>query len=568
MGGSGAGEDCGEAPQQQIRPAMTEGIISLNWEFLMQNTFALRVAAFAAVIGLMGLFPQSGRAQALEPISYTLKVPAPDTHIAEVEAIFPTGGGALIEIMMAVWSPGFYRIEDYAQRVQGLSARTVDGAPLEVESTRKNRWRVHTEGRPRVVVTYRVSCEQRSVTTNYAGDDLGVINGAPTFITLVEQVRRPHEVRLELAPKWRRSVTALEPAADGKPNHYLAPDYDTLVDSPIVAGDPVVHEFEVDGSQHLLVDIGDVGSFDGQKAAGELRKIALETRGFWGFLPFKKYYYLNVFRRGGGGLEHKNSTLLTASAGRPANAQANFGWLSFVSHEYFHAFNVKRLRPVELGPFDYENPPNTSSLWISEGLTSYFGELIVVRAGLGSTEDYLRTLSSHINRLQDSPGRLVQTLEQSSLDVWSSGTSGVGRNRTKTVDYYVKGPIVGFLLDARIRRITAGRKSLDDVMRLAYHRYAGERGFTPEQFRAAADEVAGVGLAEWFRKAISSTEELDYSGALDWFGLRFATPKETEQKEDHAKKEAAAKWNLEVRPDASGAQKEHLQKLFEHAKSQ
>ena len=207
-------------------------------------------------------------------------------------------------------------------------------------------------------------------------------------------------------------------------------------------------------------------------------------------------------------------------------------------------------------------------MWISEGLTSYFGELIVVRAGLGSTEDYLRTLSAHINRLQDSPGRMVQTLEQSSLDVWSSGTSGVGRNRAKTVDYYVKGPIVGFLLDARIRRITAGRKSLDDVMRLAYHRYAGERGFTPEQFRAAADEVAGAGLAEWFRKAISSTEELDYSEALDWFGLRFATPKETEKKEEHAKKEAAAKWNLEVRPDASGAQRGHLQKLFEHAKSQ
>jgi predicted metalloprotease with PDZ domain len=184
--------------------------------------------------------------------------------------------------------------------------------------------------------------------------------------------------------------------------------------------------------------------------------------------------------------------------------------------------------------------------------------LIVVRAGLGSTEDYLRTMLSPINRHQDCPGRLVQTLEQSSLDVWSSGTSGVGRNRAKTVDYYVKGPIVDFLLDARNRCITAGRKSLGDVMRLAYNRYAGERGFTPEQFRAAADEVAGVGLAEWFRKAISSTEELDYSEALDWFGLRFAKPKETDKKQDPTKKEAAAKWNLGARPDAFGAQKEHL----------
>ena len=467
---------------------------------------------------------------------------------------------------MAVWSPGFDRIEDYAKRVQGLSARTTDGAAAS---------RVNTEeplassdgGRPRVVVAYRVTCEQRSVTTNFIGDDLAVINGAPTFITLVEQAR-PARGAARAGTELEALGDRIERAADGKPNHYSAPDHDTLVDSPIVAGDPIVHEFEVDGSQHFLVDIGDVGSFDGQKAAGELRKIVKETRGFWGFLPFKKYYYLNVFRRGGGGLEHKNSTLLTASAGRPANAQANFGWLSFVSHEYFHAFNVKRLRPVELGPFDYENPSNTSSLWISEGLTSYFGELIVVRAGLGSTEDYLRTLSSYINRLQDSPGRRVQSLEQSSLDVWSSGTSGVGRNRAKTVDYYVKGPIVGFLLDARIRRITAGRKSLDDVMRLAYKRYAGERGFTPEQFRAAADEVAGVGLAEWFRKAISSTQELDYSEALDWFGLRFATPKEAEKKEDPKKKEAAAQWNLEIRPDASGIQKEHLQKLLEHAKSQ
>ena len=129
-----------------------------------------------------------------------------------------------------------------------------------------------------------------------------------------------------------------------------------------------------------------------------------------------------------------------------------------MSHEYFHAFNVKRLRPVELGPFDYENPPRTSSLWISEGLTSYFGELLVVRAGLASTEDYLRLLSSHISRLQNAPGRLVQTLEQSSLEVWSSGTSGVGRNRASTVDYYVKGPVVGFLLDTKIRRRRAGRK--------------------------------------------------------------------------------------------------------------
>ena len=157
-----------------------------------------------------------------------------------------------------------------------------------------------------------------------------------------------------------------------------------------------------------------------------------------------------------------------------------------MSHEYFHAFNVKRLRPVELGPFDYEHPPTTSSLWIAEGLTTYFGDLIVVRSGLGTTQDFLKAMSSDIEQLQNSPGRLVQSLEQSSLDVWSSGTSGVGRNRDKTVNYYVKGPIVGFLLDARIQHATEGKKSLDDVMRQAYKRYGGERGFTADEFRMTA----------------------------------------------------------------------------------
>src|SRR5262249_21969649 len=151
---------------------------------------------------------------------------------------------------------------------------------------------------------------------------------------------------------------------------------------------------------------------------------------------------------------------------------------------------VKRLRPIELGPFDYEHPPRTSSLWVSEGLTSYYGELIVVRAGLGSREDFLSSLSSHIGRLQSAPGRLVQTLEESSLEVRSGGTSGIGRDDAKTVSYYEKGPVVGFLLDARIRRATGGEKCLDDLMRLAYERYSGDRGFTPEQFRSTAEEVA------------------------------------------------------------------------------
>lgn len=501
------------------------------------------VALFAL---LAGLTPIAGNARKLEPIVFTVKFSAPETHFAEVTATVPTEKRASIELMMPIWSPGFYRVEDYAGKVQELAARTPEGKLLTVEHPQKNRWRIQTNSAPSVIVSYRLFCNSRSVTTNWVGEDLAVLNGAATFVTLVEKTARPHDIRLELPPNWKQAMTALE---SRQPNQFRAADFDTLADSPIVAGNLSVREFDVAGSKHVLVDAGDYKQWDAQRGAQEIEKIVRATHQFWGFLPFKRYVFLNVFRQGGGGLEHKDSTLLTSS---PRMTVPGYGWLGFVSHEYFHAFNVKRLRPVELGPFDYERPPNTSSLWISEGLTTYFGELMVARAGIGTAQDYLNSVSSHIRQLQTSPGRLLQTLEDSSLDVWNSSTSGVGRDTATKVSYYVKGPVVGFLLDARIQRMTNGKKSLDDVMRLAYKRYSGARGFTAEQFRKTAEEVAGADLKDWFRKALASTEELDYSEALDWYGLQFSALDE---------KQPTKNWSLGIREGATEAQKIHLQLL-------
>ena len=238
-------------------------------------------------------------------------------------------------------------------------------------------------------------------------------------------------------------------------------------------------------------------------------------------LPFRRYLFLNVFRQGRGGLEHKDSTLLTSNPSRAAMPAGDFRWLAFVSHEYFHAFNVKRLRPVELGPFDFEHPPRTGSLWISEGLTSYYGELLVTRAGSRKPEDFLAAISSHIEQLQNSPGRLVQSLEQSSLDVWASGTSGVGRNNTKTVAITsrarsrVSCSTPGSAADRRQEK----SRRLDEACLQAVWRRPRVH---PDQFRDRSEEVAGTDLKDWFRKVLSSTEELDYAEALDWYGLRFA----------------------------------------------
>lgn len=488
--------------------------------------------------------------QTPEPITYTVEFPEPAQHYALVHAVVPAEKQASIEMMMPVWTPGFYRVENYAGRVQDFAAHTPDGKALPVEQARKNHWTIQTGDAGAVVVSYKLNCTTRSVTGNWVGEDLLVLNGGPSFITLAEKTKRPHDIRLELPPSWPQSMTGLAAAPGSKPHHYRAADFDTLVDSPIVAGNLAVTEFEVDGSKHLVVAAGETANWNGQRAAAELQRIVAEDRRLWGPLPFKKYVFLFVVRErgaGGGGLEHANSALMFSSTAATRQVEPNLSWLMFVSHEYLHAFNVKRLRPVELGPFDYEKEPRTTSLWIAEGLTTYYGDLLVCRAGFGGAREWLGRLSGHIDTLQKSPGRLVQTLEAASNDVWSSSMSGVGGGQ-KTVSYYVKGPVVGFLLDAKIQQATQGAKSLDDVMRLAYQRYGSDKGFTAEQFRRTAEEVAGVELKDHFRKWLATTEELDYADALDWFGLRFVTRDGTQKA-----------WRLEVREDATPAQRRRLQ---------
>jgi predicted metalloprotease with PDZ domain len=504
-------------------------------------------------VGLILLLALLGSLQAAqyrpgpEPVTYTLRFPDPATQFAEIEASFPTGGSQELDLMMPVWSPGYYRVQDYAARVRELSAQTPGGEDLLVERTLPNRWRVRTEGAERVLVTYVLHCPDSFVTTNWVSPELLVLNGGATYITLLDGGNRPHYVQLELAPTWRAAATGLPVAPDNGTHHFRAPDFDTLVDSPIVAGDLDVTSFHVAGVEHLLVDVGEREDWDAARAARDLQRIIAETLPFWGGeLPYDRYVFLNVFRRGGGGLEHANSTLLTTSSRAMATPASYRAWLNFATHEYFHAFNVKRLRPVELGPFDYEAPPSVSSLWFSEGVTSYYSAVLLARAGIGSADDLLAHMSSRIARLQNSPGRLLQTLEEASLHVWDTGSSGIGGGET-TVSYYLKGEVAAFLLDARIRNTTDGKHSLQDLMIRSYQRYGGERGFAPEELQATAEEIAGTSLADWFHRTLASTSELDYDDALDCYGLRFADD---------------GSWTLEARDDASDLQRTNLAALL------
>lgn len=474
--------------------------------------------AFAGAL-LIAMITSPMGAQAPDSIRYTLRFPAPHTHYVEVEARYPTGRRPSVEIYMAVWTPGSYLVREYQRHVENVSASAA-GKPLAVEKSRKNRWRITTGGAPEVTVRYRVYSREMTVRNNWVEAGFAMLNGAPTFLTLVEPGSRPHEVRLELPAGWTASATALVPIA-GESHAYRADDFDTIVDSPIVAGTPVTREFTVDGVRHVLVLEGDPALFDIDRAAPDVQKIVEAGRRVMGPLLYPHYYFLNMVVDTGGGLEHKNSFLTMSSRFVTRTRRSYMGWLSLVAHEYFHNWNVKRLRPLELGPFDYENENYVQTLWVAEGFTDYYADLLVRRAGISSLDEYFDALSNQIEAVQATPGRLVSPVSLASYDTWIKQYRPDENTPNTTIDYYPKGAVIAFLLDAKIRKATGGARSLDDGMRLALQRYGGDKGYTPEQFYRAMSEAAGVDLSAFFRSAAESTDELDYAEALAYYGLRF-----------------------------------------------
>jgi predicted metalloprotease with PDZ domain len=493
----------------------------------MQNM----VAGFTGVLAAVFLISNAVLAMAqttVDPIRYTLRFPEPHTHYIEVTAVYPTGGRPAVELMMAVWTPGSYMVREYSRHVESVTASNAAGSALDVEKTDKNRWRIATGGAPSVTLRYRVYAHEMSVRTNWVEADFAMLNGAPTFITLADGTARPHDVVIEPASGWRVSMTGL-PELSGGAHRYRAPDYDTLVDSPILIGNPEVYEFTIDGKRHFLVNIGEGGVFEGARAARDLEVLVREHLRMWGSLPYERYLFLNVLTSvpgqiPGGGLEHRNSALLIAGRWATRARQSYLAWLELASHEFFHVWNIKRLRPVELGPFNYDDEVFTRSLWIAEGVTDYYAELLVHRAGLSSQAEYIDALSNKIEELQTTPGRQVQPVDLASFDAWIKFYRPDENTPNASVSYYTKGAVMGFLLDTRVRRASGGAKSLDDVLRAAYQRFSGGRGYTPDEFRAVAEQASGQNLRSFWAGAVEGTAELDYREALDTLGLRFHAP--------------------------------------------
>jgi predicted metalloprotease with PDZ domain len=484
---------------------------SKNPEFMLLRMKS-PVTCFVA-IGLVALavFAQcaSGQAKAEDQsqIHYSIDFSESQNHYLHITARFPVGKNKT-ELMMATWAPGSYLIREYARHVDSLSMADETGNEINFAKTKKNRWLAETKGIKTLVVKYRLYCNEMTVRTNWTGRAFSMINGAPTFITPVGSRNQDHYVELKLPKNWKRSSSVL-PTTEN-PHEYVADSFDTLVDSPIVAGNVAVYPFDVDGVPHQLVNVGESGYWDGAKAAADLKKMVTAHHEMWGVVPYEKYLFINVIGEAGGGLEHDNCTLIMTSRWSFRKKDRYLSWLSLASHEFFHTWNVRRLRPKTLVRYDYENEMYTESLWIAEGITSYYEDLLLVRSGLFDRAEFLKRLSKNVESVQKKEGRKIQSLTDSSFDTWIKFYRPDENSSNTRISYYAKGAVAAFLLDVEIRKLTKGKKSLDDVMRKMYEDFV-DSGYTPDDFRKTASEVAGKDLDDWFKRSIDSTEELDYS---------------------------------------------------------
>jgi len=475
-------------------------------------------------------------------IAFTVAMPKPHTHMLEVEIQLKTSGSGLAPseqlLVMPVWTPGSYLIREFARHVQDFTAADASGRSLKWEKINKNSWRVVTNGAKEWRANYRVYANELSVRTNELNTDHAFWNNAALLMYPEAMLNQPATLRV-LAPEPWKIATGLPPVP-GLKNTFRSENFDVLYDSPVEVSNFKTLTFSVKGVPHRIVIDGE-GNYDPDRMRRDVQKI-VETQVdlMGGEVPYKDYtFILHLRSNTGGGLEHSNSTALgyprfgfrtergqgSTSAAPASPSQRTYqGFLSLVSHEFFHLWNVKRIRPDALGPFDYTKENYTKLLWVAEGITDYYAGLVLRRAGLISEKDFLEDAARAFKELQDTPGRLVMTAEESSFDTWIKYYRQDENSINSQISYYDKGAIIGLLLDLEIRKLSRGSKSLDDVMRHLYSEfYKKGRNYTPADFQQICEVMAGSSLENFFSKYVRGREELDYDTALAAAGLHLET---------------------------------------------
>jgi predicted metalloprotease with PDZ domain len=459
---------------------------------------------------------------------YRVEAAHPAAHLFHVTLTVPQPQ-AEQRVSLPAWIPGSYLVREFVRHLQKLTARQ-DGKPVAVQQLDKCTWQVECVPSSPLVIAYEVYAFDNSVRAAFLDDQRGFFNGTSLCLRVHGQAQEAHELELvapRVYPHWE-AVTGLEPLKTGKRGFgtYLAEDYDELVDCPVELGPFFCAEFRACGVPHRLVVAGATEAFDADRMLGDLQKICEAEIRFWHERrkpPFRSYtFLLNAVDDGYGGLEHRNSTALICSRrdlprlGETRVSEGYVTLLGLLSHEYFHTWNVKRLRPAEFAHYEYGSENYTQLLWFFEGFTSYYDDLLLRRAGLIDDATYLKLLTKTVNQVQQTPGREVQSVAQASFDAWVKYYRQDENTANATVSYYTKGSLVALCFDLSLR--LEGHTNLDEVMRALWLRCkAGP--MAEADFAAVLKELGGRSYARELAHWVHGTRELPLRELLEQHGI-------------------------------------------------
>lgn len=452
-----------------------------------------------------------------QTLTYELSMPQPTTHYFEVKIKLDLNQATqitedFVDFKMAAWTPGSYLIREYAKNVEGFSANAESGN-LKAQKVSKNTWRVFTKNNKNIEVKYRVYAYELTVRTSHLDDSHGYANGACVFMFVPQLMKTKSILKVIPHETFGKVSVALPEIAK---NTFEVEDFDTLVDSPIEVGNQDIIEFESMGVKHTIANYSvQKLNYDKKQLIEDYKKVVEASASvIGGAHPCKNYLFIIHHLPGiGGGLEHLNSTTCQTSPEAYDSRDKYIGFLGLIAHEYFHLWNVKRLRPVALGPFDYENENYTNMLWVSEGFTSFYQNDILRRAGLIDESRMFSQLAYGIGSIENSYGNKVQSVTESSWDAWIKYYRPNENSNNSTVSYYTKGGVLANVLNMIIIGETNGEKSLDDVLRLLYNEkyLASNVGFSDAEFKSACEKIAGKDLTNLFENSIYGTQTLDYA---------------------------------------------------------
>ncbi|MBV8033667.1 M61 family metallopeptidase [Roseateles sp.] len=450
---------------------------------------------------------------------YRIELADPAAHRYRVTLTLPAPA-AEQDFSLPVWIPGSYLVREFAKHLSGLTARQGNRA-LAVEQLDKASWRVRCSGRAALVLSYDVYAFDASVRTAWLDGQRAFFNASSLCLRAHGREAGPHRIELAGLPRGWRVATEMREQGGS----YEAADYDELLDHPFEIGPHWQGEFEAAGVPHRIVVAGAWPSFDGERLLADVQRICEAQIAFWGGAPFQRYSFLLwAVDDGHGGLEHRASTALICArrelptAAEPAAPGDSYTrLLGLFSHEYFHAWNVKRLRPAAFARFDYQRENYTELLWFFEGFTSYYDELMLLRAGLVDAPRYLKLLAAPVNGVLASPGRRVQPLAGASFEAWTKYYRPDENSPNTTSNYYSQGALVALCLDLSLR---ARKSSLDLLMRRLWQGSAGgpvsEADILSAVRGLGGDEVA-ASLQHW----VHGTDELPLRELLQAVGVEW-----------------------------------------------